>query len=457
MEQAAPQTRHGQPALLTEVPERPALAPRVQLIGKMPETGFQDQQWLIQRDGRFIQTTELLYRVAEQMNGERTLEEIAEKVTEATDWLADADDVKQLIQMKFIPLGLIPTADELSTSRLEATREGRSSSPLAFTLNMEVLSPRVIDPLTRILQVLYEPLILISVLITAGIAHWWLYRVHDITRSVHETIYTPGGLLLVLAIVALAALFHEFGHAAALRYGGGKVRGMGMGLYLIYPAFYTDVTDSYRLGRWARVRTDLGGVYFHSIFALTLIMLPVDSGKELLLFAALLINVDMLRQFVPFVRFDGYWALADLTGIPDFFSQMGPFVRSVLTVPGSKEGRLPALKPWVKAVFVTYIVGTVPILAYLFFIMVKTLPELLATTWDTLLKLIGLFSSALSRGAYLTVGLWGMQMVLLSVPILGTFYIIYTVTRVPIKALWNWGKPTTARRAAGALTPPLRY
>ena len=40
---------------------------------------------------------------------------------------------------------------------------------------------------------------------------------------------------------------------------------MGAGLYLVWPAFYTDVTDSYRLGRAGRLRTDLGGLYFNAI------------------------------------------------------------------------------------------------------------------------------------------------------------------------------------------------
>ena len=30
------------------------------------------------------------------------------------------------------------------------------------------------------------------------------------------------------------------------------------------------------------------------------------------------------------MRLDGYWVLADLTGIPDFFSQIGAFIRSVV-------------------------------------------------------------------------------------------------------------------------------
>ena len=36
---------------------------------------------------------------------------------------------------------------------------------------------------------------------------------------------------------------------------------MGFGLYLVWPALYSTVTDSYRLARVGRLRTDLGGVY----------------------------------------------------------------------------------------------------------------------------------------------------------------------------------------------------
>src|SRR5207248_3056149 len=162
-------------------------------------------QWLIQRGCHFLQVTELLYRIAEQANGKRTLEEIAQKFTDSTDWLVSADNVRQLIQTRLMPLGLVAGADG------------------------PVPPPSV----------------------TAG-----------------------------------------------------KVRGMGAGLYLIYPALYTDVTDSYRLGRCTRVRTDLGGVYFHLIFSLGLVALSLLTGKELLLFAVVMIDLQIIGQFIPFVRFD---------------------------------------------------------------------------------------------------------------------------------------------------------
>src|SRR5215218_2580141 len=78
------------------VPERPALAPGVELSGELPESGFAQRQWLAQRDGRFLQLTELLYRVAERADGRRSLEAIAAAVSKATGRRVSAANVRQL-------------------------------------------------------------------------------------------------------------------------------------------------------------------------------------------------------------------------------------------------------------------------------------------------------------------------------------------------------------------------
>jgi hypothetical protein len=56
----APQTETVQPVqteLAPEIPDRPALAPNVQLIGEMQGTGFVDRQWLVMRNDQFVQVT----------------------------------------------------------------------------------------------------------------------------------------------------------------------------------------------------------------------------------------------------------------------------------------------------------------------------------------------------------------------------------------------------------------
>jgi outer membrane lipoprotein-sorting protein len=437
--------------LAPEVPERPALAPGVELVGEMQGTGFTDRQWLIVRDGRFIQLTEILYRIAELADGRRNWQEIAAGVTQSTDWTVSADNVRHLILAKLMPLGLIAAADGLAASREASAGESRARSPLLVNMRLKALSSRIIDPITEVLQVLFARLVLIPILVAVALAHWWLYQVHGVAASVSDALYTPGGLILILGLVILAGIFHEFGHASALRYGGGKVRGMGVGLYLVYPTFYTDVTDSYRLGRWARVRTDLGGVYFHMIFTLGLIIFSAVSGWDLPSFAVLLIDLQVVCQFLPFVRFDGYWMLADLTGIPDLFSLTGPFLRGWLSVPGWSGSKLPGLRTWVKIVFALYIVTTIPLLAYLYYLMIWRLPRLLTRTYEALTIQTRMLPNALRRGEFLTLVLSGTQLLLLSLSILGTLYIIYGLVRAPVKAVWVWSRPTGTRRLAGAV------
>src|SRR3712207_2287698 len=93
------------------VPDRPQLAPNIELSGQMEDSGFAEQQWLILRNGAFVQVTELLFRVAEQANGQRTLEEMAQGVSAATGRGVSADNVRQLVESKLIPLGIIARAD----------------------------------------------------------------------------------------------------------------------------------------------------------------------------------------------------------------------------------------------------------------------------------------------------------------------------------------------------------
>lgn len=434
--QANSRNRQEFPIDAAKLPERPARAPNIELIGEIRESGFKEPQYLIQRGDRFIQLTELLYRILEQADGERTLSEIAAKVTEATDWQVSADNVRQLVETRLIPLRIITVQEDEGSAAPEETSGRRPiRSPLKVNMRVKMLGPRVIDPITRVLQVLFASPVLVPTIAVIAFAHGWLYAVHGVTSGILELLYSPGLVFAVLGILFVSGIFHEFGHAAALRYGGGKVRGMGVGLYIVYPAMYTDTTDSYRLGRWGRVRTDLGGFYFHLIFALAIMGLYLLTGYEFLLVVVLLINFDIFYQCLPLVRFDGYWALADLTGIPDFFSQMGAFLRSLLPIPGWKGARLPNLKPLAKAVFIVYIAIVVPLLALLLSRLLIHLPEIVTAAHDSFLNQVKTFSSAVSEQDLADAAIALLQTFMLGLQMLGISYLIYTLGRILIMML----------------------
>lgn len=437
----------------TEALWRPELEPGVEPAGEFQGSGFQDRQWLINRGGRYILVTELLYRIVERVDGTHTLEDIAAGVTRATGWLVSADQVRQLIERRLVPVGIIIPEDDDETDGVVAQADGQSEmlSPVALNVRMRMLGRRQIEPVTNVLQWLYARPVLIAVLALITIAHAWLYLIHGVGSDMLGLLNTPALFMFALAVLVVSGVFHEFGHASALRYGGGVVHGMGAGIYMIYPVFYTDVTDGYRLGRWARLRIDLGGVYFHLIFAVGLIGLYLLTGYPFLLFIAWLIDFAVVTQFLPFGRFDGYWALADLVGMPDFFSQIGPFGRSIMPTSDAAGPKLPPLKPWVKAVFSCYILVTIPVVATFFLLLFRVLPRIIVTSWYSLLNLSRVFNYARDAGDVAGMAQAAVQAFMLALIVGAFLYLAVSMSREAVRGVWRWSLPTMRRRVAGTL------
>ena len=432
-------------------PERPKLAEGVKLAGQMQESAFKEPPWLIEREGSgYVQVTDVLYAIAERCDGEHTIEEIAKEVTEKTGETLGAESVQRLVVGQLIARGLVETADGKSMDVPQAR------SLLAINFRMKMLSPRLIDPVTAVLKVLFWPPVLLPVLGFVVLGQAWLYYVHGIAGGLREALYAPALMVPLLGAIVLGAAFHEFGHASALRYGGGRVKGMGAGLYLAYPAFYTDVSDNYRLKRWGRVRTDLGGVYFNLVMVGALLGAYAATRAEILLLVVLLINFEIVHQLLPFVRLDGYWLLADVTGVPDFFSQMGAFWRSVLPVKETAGRKLPELKWWGKVVFLAYTALAVPVLALLLFLMVRSVPRVLGTAWDSAAKQLEGMRAAQAAGDGLGVVGGVGQLALLALPVVGLVYAMFLMAKGARGLIVRWSagsalKRTVGSAAAGAL------
>ena len=121
------------------------------------------------------------------------------------------------------------------------------------------------------------------------------------------------------------------------------------------------MTDSYRLGRVGRVRTDLGGLHFNALTVLVLAAAYVSTGSGVLLLTALVLQFQMLQQLIPVVRFDGYYVLSDLAGVPDLFARVGPVLRSLR--PGHPvDPRVTELRPRSRRFVTGWVVVVVPLL-----------------------------------------------------------------------------------------------
>jgi putative peptide zinc metalloprotease protein len=429
--------RHPQPGAGVSDPPKPA--PNLHFAGQMKDGAFEGKQYLVERDGQFLQLSELLLLTLAHVDGKRSLDEIAKGVSAKAFRQVTPDNVRALLA-KLVPLGLVAGADG---SLVPSARERAAQSPMQVQLKMAVIPAAVTNAITGLFSVLYFPPILVAILLASLAAHAWFYVVHGVGKSVHDVLYSPGLILILLGFFVVSAAFHELGHGAGLRYSGGTVRAMGVGLYLVYPVFYTDITDAYRLSRGKKLRASLGGFYFNLIFSLGVLGVYLLTRAEFLLIVMALIDLEILFQMLPFVRMDGYWILADLSGIPDFFSQMGAFVRSKL---GKQQDDVPELKPWAKTIFILYTIIVVPLIAFLVFVAIKTFPAVFATALDSGSKLAASAGEGLAKGDGVAVAAAVAQILILGLQVLGLGMVVFRVLKKVFVGLWKWGSGSPAKR-----------
>ncbi len=114
----------------------------------------------------------------------------------------------------------------------------------------------------------------------------------------------------------VSSFFHELGHASACKYCGVKHGSIGFGIYLNFPVLYTDVTEIWKLNRKQRFMVNIAGVYFQCFFLIVLLVGFWMTGDDMLRYMILILNLGFLMTLNPFFKFDGYWIVSDLLGVP---------------------------------------------------------------------------------------------------------------------------------------------
>jgi putative peptide zinc metalloprotease protein len=437
-------------------PDVPSRADGVELIGEMKGSGYREAPALARRgDGQTIQLTPLLYLVLAEVDGERGYDEIAAAVSERYGRTVTADNVRTLVDGQLRTTGLLVRADGTQP-------EVKRSNPLlALRFKYAVTDPdrtrRITAPFAR----LFNPVVVLLVLATFGVVCWWVFMKKGLASATYEAFNNPGLLVLVFVVTVLSAGFHEFGHAAAARRGGATPGVMGAGVYLVWPAFYTDVTDSYRLGRGGRVRTDLGGLYFNAIVAVAIAGIWWATRWDALLLVVATQILQMVRQLTPLVRFDGYHVLADVTGVPDLFHRIKPTLLGVLPWRW-RHPETRTLKAWARAVVTAWVLVVVPMLAFSLFCMVVTLPRIIGTALTSAGQQSAYLSRAWGQADFVEVAARGIALVAVVFPIFAVAVILVRLGRRIGVGVWRRtsGKPlkrTLAGVVALAVVGGLAY
>ena len=247
----------------------------------------------------------------------------------------------------------------------------------------------------------------------------------------------------MFALAVASAGFHELGHASAARYGGAAPGGMGMGIYLVWPAFYTDVTDTYRLPRRDRLRVDLGGLYFNAVVAVVTMGVWLLWRNDALLLLIALQVLQMVKQLSPIIRADGYHILSDATGVPDLFSHMGPTLRSVL--PRHRDEPA-ALGGWQRWLVTAWVLIVVPILLSLAIGAVLVLPKLVTSAWDSGRVLVLGIPHEVSHAQVIEILASIVRLLALALPVLGSALVTQKIVRTTWGSARSWSAGRPVRR-----------
>jgi len=277
------------------------------------------------------------YRLLQCFQGQRTLAEIrsAWEQRHAFDPL-DELELRQFV-LRLESQGVVGFSGVVSAQRtqerLQRNRRRRwlsmAGSPLA--IRVPLFDPTaLLKRCDWIRGLFFRPALLlvslilvlvIGVLSTAVMSTRWMDQ-----NLLEQLLVGDGIWFLLIGFIVLKSL-HEFGHALTCRHFGGECHEIGVMFLVLVPCLYCDVSDAWKLkSSAARIMISAAGILvelFFAAFAAIVWMSTQPSPINSVAFSMMLVG-SLGSVFVngnPLLRYDGYYILSDLVGIPNLAQQ----------------------------------------------------------------------------------------------------------------------------------------
>ncbi len=305
-----PLTEKGNPHYILEDPVR----------NKFYRLGLEEYLF-ISRLNQASSIEQLLRGVAQTAETQLSLEQ-AEAII---NWLA----VRQLLQLDNAS-PLIQALEQEHTSK----KWQRLSRLNIITIKISLFNP---DPLLNVLSPklswltgkLFAVIWLALAVSALGIlfSRWQEFSAQSVS------FFSTGNLLAIWLIWFSLKLFHELFHALVCRRYGGRVYDAGFLFILFIPLTYVNATSSWNFpSKWQRIHVAVAGMFIElGIAWVALLVWAGQPGTAMGLIAHNTVIIagisSLLFNANPLMRFDGYYVLSDLTGIPNLYSHGLQFIR----------------------------------------------------------------------------------------------------------------------------------
>jgi len=314
--------------------------------------------------GRFYRFREAERFVAEQLDGDTSLDVVRQRTEREFGASLPAEMLKAFVQ-KLNKAGLLETGNAPSERRNGYRDRVRGS---LLYLRFSVFDPdRLFTHLHARVRFLFTPhFVVLSVgviLLAMGTA---LGNGPALARDI-SALWHLSALPPFLALVLILVSAHEFAHGMTCKHFGGEVHEVGFMLIYFQPAFYCNVSDAWLFPEKSkRLWVGFAGFYFELfLWALAALIWRVTEGgtwiNETALMVVAISGFKTILDLNPFLKLDGYYLLSDYLEIPNLRRRSFRYVGGVIKrLFGLGPDIAAATPPRERMVYLAYgLVGTV--------------------------------------------------------------------------------------------------
>ncbi|MBU3089191.1 M50 family metallopeptidase [Clostridium gasigenes] len=257
------------------------------------------------------------------------------------DW--DNDRIKQA-ETFFLEAGLLvdeslPLVTRKQKERFNITRIKICKFEINNALNKV---QRIVMFLTsKICITFYFAIILIGIILAFTNKGFLFNKLNNLITSgqIHEFNIDPSSFILVYILVIIAMFIHEFGHIFMCKRICGKVGKVGIMLYFLQPALFSDLTCLYTINnKKEKIKALFSGIFIQwflsaiAIINYILLNKTFNIDLEFLLIFSLINIFISFYNLIPFTKLDGYWIVSFILNKQNLYQKSLSFIFSKLKI-----------------------------------------------------------------------------------------------------------------------------
>jgi len=151
-----------------------------------------------------------------------------------------------------------------------------------------------------------------------------------------SALISPSSLGYLWIALVLSKVVHELSHGLTCKHFGGEVHEMGFLLLVLVPCLYCNISDAWTFqSRWKKFATSFAGIFgelFLASLAAIIWWLSAPGVLNSLMYRVMFLSSvsAVLINASPLMRFDGYYILSDLLGMPNLRTNSFNYLKTFL-------------------------------------------------------------------------------------------------------------------------------